>query len=77
MALKRKRFIQAGAAAVAASAMPGGATAASRDLLVYGATIHTVDQTTPRAQAFVVRGGRFAYVGSLQGAKAFARAGAN
>lgn len=76
MALKRKRFIQAGAAAVAASAMPGGATAASRDLLVYGATIHTVDQTTPRAQAFVVRGGRFAYVGSLQGAKAFARAGA-
>ena len=38
--------------------------------------MHTVDATAPFAQAFVVRDGRFAYVGSREDAISFARPGA-
>ncbi len=38
------------------------------DLIFFGATIHSADDGNPAPQAFAVRGGRFAYVGSLAGA---------
>ena len=40
------------------------------DLIVVGGTIHTVDEAYPVAQAFAIRGDRFAYVGSVAGAMA-------
>lgn len=40
------------------------------ELIVTGATIHTVDETDSTVQAFTVRGGRFGYVGSVEGALA-------
>jgi predicted amidohydrolase YtcJ len=52
----------------ASRAAAGGKNAA--DLIVTGAKIHTVDATLPAVQAFSVRDGRFAYVGSLEGAMA-------
>ena len=55
-------------APVASRAAATGKNAA--DLIVTGAMIHTVDAATPAAQAFSVRDGRFAYVGSLDGAMA-------
>ncbi|HET7812915.1 MAG TPA: amidohydrolase [Candidatus Baltobacteraceae bacterium] len=50
------------------------AAASGSDLLVYGATLHTVDPQTPNADAFVVRNGRFAFVGTYAEAKRFAGA---
>lgn len=38
------------------------------DLIVTGATIHTVDDAFPSAQAFAVRDGRFVFVGDATGA---------
>jgi predicted amidohydrolase YtcJ len=55
-------------APAAARAAANGKNAA--DLIVTGAKIHTVDAAMPAAQAFSVRDGRFAYVGSLEGAMA-------
>ena len=40
------------------------------DLVVAGATIHAVDDSNPAPEAFAVRGGRFIFVGSSQGAMA-------
>lgn len=40
------------------------------DLIVLGGTIHTAESGAPNAQAFAVREGRFAYVGSREGAMA-------
>lgn len=39
-------------------------------LIVIGGTIHTADEASPSAQAFAVRGGRFACVGSVADAMA-------
>lgn len=40
------------------------------ELIVVGGTIHTADDAYPSAQAFAVRGGRFAHVGSVNDAMA-------
>lgn len=76
--MKRKTFVSAAGATLASAALraPAKAYASAPDLLVYGATLHTVDPQTPHAQAFVVRNGRFAFVGSYADAKRFAGAGA-
>ncbi|MBV8529875.1 MAG: amidohydrolase family protein, partial [Candidatus Eremiobacteraeota bacterium] len=42
----------------------------SADLIVLGATMHGVDESNGSAQAFAVRGDRFAYVGSAHDAMA-------
>lgn len=72
--IRRRQFLEsAGAAAVATSLPLQTKAAGSRDFIVYGATIHTVDPRHAQAEAFVVRSSRFVYVGSLAGAKAAAR----
>ncbi len=48
----------------------GGSERGPADLIVLGGTIHTAESGAPGAQAFAVRGGRFAYVGSREGAMA-------
>lgn len=40
------------------------------DLIVVGATVHTADADRTKAEAFAVRGDRFVYAGSLDGAMA-------
>ncbi|HTA40767.1 MAG TPA: amidohydrolase [Candidatus Acidoferrales bacterium] len=60
-------FALAGAPVVSRASASGKDAA---DLIVTGAKIHTVDSAMPAAQAFSVRGGRFAYVGSVEGAMA-------
>jgi len=47
------------------------AEANDADLVVHNAKIYTVDDAMPAAQAFAVRGGRFAAVGSNDEAKAY------
>ena len=56
------------AAAVAAAEEP--------DLVVYNARVYTVDPAAPRAEAFVVRSGRFAAVGTSDEMRALAGKGA-
>ena len=46
------------------SAEPADAQGAPADLIVTGATIHSVDDANPSPEAFAVRGGRFVLVGS-------------
>jgi cytosine/adenosine deaminase-related metal-dependent hydrolase len=41
------------------------------DLVVCNANIYTVDAQMPRAEALAVKGGRFAFVGSMAECKAF------
>ena len=57
--------------AAAATAPALAANRGDADLVVTAATIHTMDPATPTAQAFAVRDGRFVYVGSRDGARAF------
>lgn len=57
-----------------AAAATAPAVAASRgdaDLVVTAATIHTMDPQMPTAQAFAVHDGRFVYVGSRDGVRAY------
>lgn len=74
MTMRRGTFLKATLAAVAGTPAlarePAGAAAGTADLIVTGATVHTVDDAQPHAQAFAVRGGRFVYVGSPAGALA-------
>jgi hypothetical protein len=56
------------AGAPAAARAQDGKRAA--DLIVTRATIHTADAGSGKAEAFSVRDGRFAYVGSVAGAMA-------
>jgi len=42
------------------------ATASEQDLIVRNANVYTVDARLPRAEAFVIRGGRFLAVGTNQ-----------
>lgn len=57
-----------GAGSAAASAVD----AQDADLVVFNAKVYTVDAGTPRAEAFAVKSGRFAAVGSTQDMKALA-----
>jgi hypothetical protein len=56
----------AGTPAIARAAGDGNGA----DLIVTGANVHTVDDAFASPQAFAIRGGRFVYVGSLDGAMA-------
>ena len=64
--------LAAGGAAAAGCAGPaggrgsarGGAAGGHADLVVRGATVYTVDDDLPRAEAFAVKSGRFLAVGS-------------
>jgi predicted amidohydrolase YtcJ len=66
--MKRRRFL--GAMAALSSAPVFARASGTADLIVTGATIHTVDDRAPVAEAFAVANGRFVYVGSLDGALA-------
>jgi predicted amidohydrolase YtcJ len=66
----RRSSVLAGLAASATAPALAAAAGGNADLIVTAATIHTVDATTPRAQAFAVRDGRFIYVGSRDGVRA-------
>ncbi len=61
--------------AAAASAAPRAAHAAEpADLVLVGATVHTVDPARPRAEALAVRGGRIVAVGTSAEIRALAGA---
>ncbi len=68
--MRRKAFISGIAAAASVPAALKAAPAG--DVIVTAETVHTVDPSGTTAQAFVVRNGRFAYVGSREGAVNFA-----
>src|SRR5260370_34702236 len=74
--MRRRNFLASAAAIGGASALPLRAQSAQSDLIVYAATVRTVDPRARRSQAFVVRNGRFAYVGTRDGARDFASIGA-
>ena len=59
--------IVAGGAGPSKAAVDGGLDA---DLVVFNAKVYTVDSREPRAEAFAVRGGRFAAAGSTGDMKA-------
>ena len=67
-----------GAAAWAAGIWPRAARGAEddRELLVFNANIYTVDGAKPRAEAFLVRNGRFAAVGGSAEVRALSAKGA-
>jgi predicted amidohydrolase YtcJ len=84
MRLSRRRFLTlagsgAGALAwtrsprMAAWAREPGADANSPDLVVVNAKIYTMDERSPRAEAFAVKGGRFQAVGSSADIRNLAR----
>ena len=71
--MQRRAFLASIAAQSAAATLAArAATDGGADLLVHGATIHTVDDAQPAAEAFVVHGGRFVYVGTLAQARTLA-----
>ena len=65
----------AGGSFLSSSVFGSGETAEAdprhADLVVFNAKIYTVDPQIPQAQAFAVKGGKFAFVGSTTEAKAF------
>jgi predicted amidohydrolase YtcJ len=67
----RRSTVLAGLAATAGAPSAALALGGNADLIVTAGTIHTVDPLVPRAQAFAVRDGRFVYVGSREGVRAF------
>ncbi|GAC1654669.1 MAG: amidohydrolase [Vulcanimicrobiaceae bacterium] len=71
--MRRPKFLTALTALVAAPALPRIAFGkdAPADLIVTGATIHSVDEKQPAPEAFAVRNGRFVHVGTKIGAMAF------
>lgn len=70
MALKRPHFLRTLLTLFGVPLLPGNAGAADgpADLIVTGATVHTVDDTAGPTDAFAVRGGRFVFVGDADGA---------
>jgi len=67
MAHDRRVFLSRLGAAGAVMACPRtlfGASPTQADLIVINAKVYTIDPTTPRAQAFAVKGGRFLAVGT-------------
>ncbi len=69
--MRRRTFI-ASAAALVGSSEPAFAASQKTDLIVTAGTIHTVDPHFANAKAVAIANGRFAYVGSLADARAFA-----
>lgn len=70
MHVARPQFLRSLLALFGLPLLPRAARAAGgpADLIVTGATIHTVDDASPVAQAFAVREGRFVFVGDAAGA---------
>jgi predicted amidohydrolase YtcJ len=71
--MQRRRFLQVSLAALGVPALARGAIAATTtpaELIVTAETIHTVEPALTGVRAFAVRNGRFAYVGSRDGALA-------
>jgi predicted amidohydrolase YtcJ len=70
MKLDRPRFLRALLTFFGVPLLPRGARAAGppADLIVTGATVHTVDDRLGSVEAFAVRGGRFVFVGDAAGA---------
>jgi predicted amidohydrolase YtcJ len=67
----RRATLLSGLAAAASAPVLAAAGSRNADLIVTAGTIHTVDPNLSRAQAFAVRDGRFVYVGSRDGVRAF------
>ncbi len=76
--MRRRTFVASAAGFLGANAFAHGATlsASAPDLIVTNGTIHTVDPRFVNPEAFVVRGGRFGYIGTLRGAREYAKRGA-
>ncbi len=79
----RRTFLQTAGAGVAGASVQwaGGATTYAQqtdprdaDLIVFNARVYTVDQTTPRAEAFAVKAGHFVAVGRTADIQALAGA---
>ena len=70
--MRRRGFLEASLSALGTPMLARAAQAADApaDLIVTAQTVHTVEPASPLATAFAVRNGRFAYVGSLEGALA-------
>lgn len=68
--IHRSTFLLSLAAFAGIPAVTRAASASAADLIVTGATIHSVDDAYSKPQAFAVRGGRFVHVGTLAGALA-------
>jgi hypothetical protein len=62
-------------AAAASQAQGTGVRAQDADLVVFNAKVYTVDDRAPRAEAFAVKGGRFAAVGSTSEIRALTAKG--
>ena len=68
-------FAGAGIAGAFAASWPAASAAPAAEetgLVVFNAKVYTVDQRAPNAQAFLVKGGRFAAVGTTDEMKALA-----
>ncbi len=74
----RRAVLRAAAAGFAGLAGPAAGRAApdEGDLVVYNARVHTVDPATPQAEAFLVKSGRFAAVGTSAEMRSLAGKGA-
>jgi predicted amidohydrolase YtcJ len=70
MALKRPHFLRSLLALLGAPLLPSQVRAAGApaDLVVTGATVHTVDDSLGAVEAFAIRGGRFVFAGETAGA---------
>ncbi|MDF2117286.1 amidohydrolase [Roseiarcaceae bacterium H3SJ34-1] len=71
----RRDFLGMTAGALGGASIPwrlAFADARDADMVVINATVHTVDASLPRAEAFAVRDGRFLAVGSSDDVKSFA-----
>src|ERR1700679_545790 len=69
--MRRATMLASMAAAATAPAVAATSRGGGADLVVTASSIHTADPRTPRAHAFAVRGGRFVYVGSREGVRAY------
>ena len=64
-----KRLITRMLSCWAAAVFCGCQSTPRADLVIWGGTIHTMDQRKPTAQAVAARGGRIVFVGSRDGAR--------
>jgi predicted amidohydrolase YtcJ len=72
----RRAFLGLAGAGLAASASRAWAADPEGDLVVYNARVYTVDPHAPKAEAFVVRAGRFTAVGASAEMRSLAGKGA-
>jgi predicted amidohydrolase YtcJ len=81
MSSNRREFLEAAAALGLGAALPVTRTGRARvgraapDLVVLGATVYTLDDLVPKAEAFAITGGRFSAVGSTAEIRALAGPG--